>query len=150
MIPSAAPLDPIHRAIPHRPPFLFLDRLIEVDTAHVVAERELRAAEAHFSGHYPDYPIMPGVLLCEAVFQAGAVCLAQEGLEEGVPVLARIEEAKFRRPTFPGQLLRIEARRLEKMGRFRFMAGSVSRDGQEVMRVRFALAIAPAGNGARS
>nr|MBP7518139.1 beta-hydroxyacyl-ACP dehydratase [Desulfobulbus sp.] len=72
------PADPfILERIPHRPPFLWLDRVVEVGEAAIRAEKTLPQDLDVFRGHYPDYPLMPGVLLCEAVFQAGAVLLGE-------------------------------------------------------------------------
>lgn len=69
-------LDDVKAAIPHREPFLFIDRIIERGEDSIVTEREVRADEPQFQGHYPDSPLMPGVLLCEACFQTGAILLA--------------------------------------------------------------------------
>src|SRR5262245_44864340 len=90
------------QAIPHRPPFLFVDEVISMDDKGLIARRKLRAEESYYEGHYPQNPITPGVLLCESVFQAGAIFLskrmqAQSGLnwEGKTPMLSRIKDAKF-------------------------------------------------------
>ncbi|MCC7508769.1 MAG: transposase [Planctomycetes bacterium] len=76
-------------AIPHREPFLFVDRVVERAEGRIVTERLVRADEPHFAGHYPGSPLMPGVLICEACFQTGAMLLGSAGLrpanDEGVP-----------------------------------------------------------------
>lgn len=136
----------IHQAIPHRPPFLFLDAITHVDDAHVVATRTVRADEPQFEGHYPGNPIMPGVLLCEAVFQAGAVYMAHrfgngQGTGAGTPILARVENARFKQIVKPGDELTIEARFKESISRFHFMEGSIKRADKAVMSVGFAFTL---------
>ena len=137
----------IEQTIPHRPPFLFLDEILSLETEEVVARRVVRESEPHFAGHYPGNPIMPGVLLCEAVFQAAAVLLVhrlrQSGGEEpeGTPILARIQEAKFKRMVRPGEELRITASFTETLSRFHFLRGKVTVDGKPVLTLEFALAL---------
>ena len=66
----------ILNAIPHRPPFLFVDEIVEQTDDHIVTRKRIDPEEPFFKGHYPDYPIMPGVLICECVFQAGAILMS--------------------------------------------------------------------------
>ncbi|MFM9000958.1 MAG: 3-hydroxyacyl-ACP dehydratase FabZ family protein [Opitutia bacterium] len=133
--------------IPHRPPFLFLDRIDEVRADGATCTRTFRAEEPFYAGHYPGNPITPGVLLCESVFQAGAVYLTRKlqgegGSAEGrTPVLCRIEEAKFKGMVFPGDTVSIEVRHAETLQQFHFMTGTVRRDGKAVLTIRFALAL---------
>ncbi len=133
--------------IPHRPPFLFLDRVDEVRPDGATCSRTFRADEPFYSGHYPGNPITPGVLLCESVFQAGAVYLTRKLQAEGgsadgrTPVLCRIEEAKFKGMVFPGDSVSIEVRHAETLQQFHFMTGVVRRDGKAVLTIRFALAL---------
>lgn len=135
------------KTIPHRPPFLFIDRILEVTDTGAVAEREMRAEEPHFEGHYPGNPLMPGVLLCEAVFQTAAVYMMRKFGAEGVdgngktPVLARILEAKFKQMVRPGDTIRIEATFKETLSRFHFMRGRVLVAGKTALTVEFALAL---------
>ena len=99
--------------LPHRYPFLLIDRVIEIERhKRIVALKNVTANEPHFVGHFPDYPIMPGVLQIEAMAQAGGALLltefsAQER-EEKLMVFTGIQEARFRRPVLPGDQLRIE------------------------------------------
>jgi 3-hydroxyacyl-[acyl-carrier-protein] dehydratase len=140
-------MEEVYRSIPHRPPFLFIDRIIEVSESGAIAEREVRADEPHFAGHYPGNPLMPGVLLCEAVFQTAAVYMTRRhgnGEWDGgprTPVLARIQQAKFKRMVRPGDLLRIEASFIETLGKFHFMRGKAQVDGKLALSVEFALAM---------
>lgn len=141
------PDDEIYRRIPHRPPFLFVDRIVSIDAESATAERTIRGEEPQFEGHYPGNPIMPGVLLCEAVFQTGALFLigqqepSAEGTADLTPVLSRIENARFKQMVKPGDCLTITAKLREKIGRFFFLDGSIARDGKTVMTVGFALAL---------
>ena len=135
----------ITQTIPHRPPFLFVDAVLELTETGIVATRTVRAEEPHFAGHYPGNPLMPGVLLCETVFQAAAIYMAKtHGSADGraqTPVLARIKEAKFKRMVRPGDELRVEATFEETLGQFHFMRGRILVEGKPVMSVSFALAM---------
>ena len=144
----AASTDPfIAERIPHRPPFLWLDRVVTLTATEVRAEKAVPEALDVFRGHYPDYPLLPGVLLCEAVFQAGAVLLSellrQEAGVEGtgsVPVLTRILGAKFKREVRPGDRLEVRAALVERLGPAWIMKGSVRVGGKVAVQVEFACA----------
>ncbi|MFQ5491633.1 MAG: 3-hydroxyacyl-ACP dehydratase FabZ, partial [Phycisphaerae bacterium] len=127
--------------IPHRPPFLFVDEVMEHDTDRIVTRKQVEPDAAFFQGHYPGNPIMPGVLLCECAFQAGAILLAQQ-LDDptGAPVVTRIKDAKFKRPVRPGQTLTVEVVIGERMDDVYFMTGRISADGHAAARVEFACA----------
>jgi 3-hydroxyacyl-[acyl-carrier-protein] dehydratase len=97
--------------LPHRYPFLMIDRVIEMERkTRIVAIKNVTINEPHFAGHFPDYPIMPGVLTIEAMAQAGGALLLTEIPDRGdkLMVFTGIEEARFRRPIVPGDQLRIE------------------------------------------
>ncbi len=141
----------ILNSIPHRPPFLFVDEVVEQTDETLIAKRYVSETEAFFEGHYPGNPIMPGVLISEAVFQAGAIflnrLLAKELAAEPdmVPVLTKISDARFKSIVRPKDTLLITVVYKEKMGRFIFMDGSVkTEDGRKVMTVSFSVALAKA------
>jgi len=121
--------------IPHRPPFLFVDEIVSESADGLVARRTWRQDEAFYKGHYPGAPITPGVLLCEAVFQAGALYLARShaGREapRGVPLLVKISDVRFRSPVYPGDTVTIEVRKKDEMAGFYLMAGAMSFLGLE-------------------
>ena len=97
--------------LPHRYPFLLIDRIIEMErTKRIVAIKNVTANEPHFTGHFPDYPIMPGVLMVEAIAQAGGALLLTEipDRDQKLMVFTGIDNAKFRKPVVPGDQLRIE------------------------------------------
>ena len=134
--------------IPHRPPFLWLDRVLEEGVDSLVAEKVIPEDLELFQGHYPGYPLMPGVLLCEAVFQAGALLLAGQKTatgRKGRPVLTRILGAKFKREVRPGDTIRIQVGITERVGPAWFMKGSVRVRDQVAVQVEFACALSEGG-----
>ncbi len=138
----------VEAAIPHRDPFLFVDRIVEEDEDSLTAEWCVPADADWFRGHYPGQPILPGVLISEHVFQAAAVLVSHHlgGLDAngGVPVLSRIESARFRRMVEPGATLRTRVQVEERVGAAWFMSGYVRCDGKKVLQIRYALTIAGA------
>ncbi len=135
----------VEKLIPHRPPFLFVDEIISHAGDVLVAKRTWRADEDFYRGHYPGTPITPGVLLCEAVFQTGALLMAKllsggDGGQTGVPLLTKVTDVRFRLPVYPGDTTTIEVRRKETMGEFHFMAGSIKKGEKRVLNLDFSVA----------
>lgn len=128
--------DVIKELLPHREPFLMIDEVLEC-TPHesVTAVKHVQPDEPHFDGHFPGNPVMPGVLIIEAMAQAGGVLShVSNGDLEPKPLymLARVEDARFRRPVVPGERLVLEVR-AEKVRRgMWWYAGSASVTGQVV------------------
>jgi 3-hydroxyacyl-[acyl-carrier-protein] dehydratase len=113
--------------LPHRYPFLLIDRVIEFERAkRLVAIKNVTFNEPFFQGHFPGYPIMPGVLVIEAMAQAGAILMLNEipDRENKLAVFTGIEKAKFRRPVTPGDQLRIEVNVLSVKSRLGRMEAS--------------------------
>jgi 3-hydroxyacyl-[acyl-carrier-protein] dehydratase len=121
--------------LPHRYPFLLIDRVIEMEPhRRIVAIKNVSINEPHFQGHFPDYPIMPGVLMVEAIAQAGGALLLAEvpDRESKLMVFTSIDNARFRRPVTPGDQLRIEVTVLNWRSRAVKMAGSITVEGKVV------------------
>jgi 3-hydroxyacyl-[acyl-carrier-protein] dehydratase len=103
--------DEIQRLLPHRYPFLLIDRIVEFEPRkRIVAIKNVTANEPFFQGHFPGYPIMPGVLVLEAMAQAGALMILFEfpRSEDKLIFFTGVERARFRRPVLPGDQLRLE------------------------------------------
>jgi len=140
-------MEEIHRRIPHRPPFLFIDKIIEINEDSAKASLFIKPDFPFFKGHYPENPIMPGVLLCESVFQTGAIFLAdylsnQSLTDENVtPVLSRIRDARFKRMVLPGDDIEISVFLKEQMGQFYNLTGEIKNKGKTALTISFALAL---------
>jgi 3-hydroxyacyl-[acyl-carrier-protein] dehydratase len=108
---TAMDIHDILKILPHRFPFLLIDRVVELERMkRIVALKNVTITEPFFQGHFPDKPIMPGVLIVEAIAQAGGLLLLTEvpNRDEMLMVFTGIEKARFRRPVVPGDQLRIE------------------------------------------
>jgi 3-hydroxyacyl-[acyl-carrier-protein] dehydratase len=135
-------------AIPHRPPFLLIDEVVQQTDDAITCRKTFTADEWFFQGHYPNFPIVPGVLLCEACMQAGAVLLSKlvAGMD-GVPVATRANDVKFKKMIRPGDTVLIEAKLNERLADAFFMTGKVTCDGKLAARLDFACTITPAQQG---
>jgi 3-hydroxyacyl-[acyl-carrier-protein] dehydratase len=141
----------IQAAIPHREPFLLIDEIVERDERHIVCRKTFRPDEYFYAGHYPGYPLTPGVLLCEAAMQAGAVLLSgQVPSAEGagavrVPVATRMNDVRFKRMVKPRDTVLIEVDLNERLADAFFLSAKVSCAGKLAVRFEFACTLAPAG-----
>src|SRR5229473_3661434 len=103
-------LPAIRDILPHRYPMLLVDRIVELEEDRIVGIKNVTVNEPFFLGHFPDFPVMPGVLIVEAMAQVAGVLVLKEMVDRKnrIVLLASIENAKFRRPVVPGDQLRIE------------------------------------------
>ncbi|MCG3132637.1 MAG: 3-hydroxyacyl-[acyl-carrier-protein] dehydratase FabZ [Phycisphaerae bacterium] len=128
--------------LPHRPPFLFVDDVVEIGDDAVTTVFRAAPDLAFFSGHFPGDPVMPGVLLCECCLQAGAILMQRRNADadgDSVPVVTRILEAKFKRVVRPGDRLQIHVALDEELGGAFFMTGKASVADETALRCRFAV-----------
>ena len=103
----------IKKRIPHRDPILLVDEVIELDPGkRAVGVKNVTGAEPFFEGHFPGHPVMPGVLIVEALAQTAGLMLCEEG-NESLPLFMGIDKARFRRPVVPGDQLRLEVEVLQ-------------------------------------
>tara|TARA_A100001015_G_C15035136_1_gene735701 strand:- start:3605 stop:4042 length:438 start_codon:yes stop_codon:yes gene_type:complete len=140
-------MEDIHRRIPHRPPFLFIDKILEITDSGAKASLSVRPDFSFFEGHYPGNPIMPGVLLCESVFQTGAIFFSDHIKNESLkdenvtPVLSRIRDARFKRMVLPGDEVEISVTMKEQMGQFYNLSGEIKNKDKTALTISFALAL---------
>ena len=128
----------IQRILPHRYPFLLVDRIIEIDLGkRIVGIKNVSVNEPFFQGHFPGYPVMPGVLIIEAMAQVGGV-LAFKSVEEKMDIpgklvyFAGIDKAKFRKPVFPGDQIRFELEVIHVKEPYWKLKGLALVDGKKV------------------
>jgi len=130
--------------IPHRPPFLFVEDIVSEMPDGLVARQTWPADADFYRGHYPGAPITPGVLLCEAVFQTGALYLAkrQAGTlgPDGIPLLVKINDVRFRNPVYPGDTVTIEVVCKSLMAGFFLMSGTMKAGEKRILTVQFSVA----------
>lgn len=133
----------IHAAIPHRAPFLLIDGIVERSDSRIVCRKRFTGDEYFFAGHYPDFPLVPGVLLCEAAMQAGAVLLSSQMAGDGrVPVATRMNDVRFKRMVRPGETIEIEVELTERLADAFFLKAKVTCAGKLAARVEFACTMA--------
>jgi 3-hydroxyacyl-[acyl-carrier-protein] dehydratase len=131
---SVMDIQGIRDILPHRYPFLLVDRIEELEPERIVGIKNVTINEPFFTGHFPEFPVMPGVLVVEAMAQvAGVLVLSQiEDRKNKLVLLASIEEAKFRKPVRPGDQLRIEMKVVKRKATIAKMSGVATVDGSVV------------------
>ena len=133
----------IQAAIPHREPFLLLDEIVEQTAERIVCQKKFHGDEFWYQGHFPNYPLTPGVLLCEAAMQAGAVLLSDYAAAEpeAVPVATRANNVQFKQMVLPGDTVLIDVTLIERLANAFFMKAKVTRDGKVALRFDFACTV---------
>ena len=135
-------------AIPHRPPFLFIDEVQLREPNRIVCRRTFAADEGFFAGHFPDFPLVPGVILCEAAMQAGAILLAERAADGGkrVPVATRLNNVRFKQMVRPGDAIEIDVTLDDEVSGAYFLTAKVTCGGKLAVRLEFACTLADPGN----
>lgn len=141
------PTEKITDLIPHRPPFLWVDSILDFTDTSLQAQKFIPEDLDVFKGHYPDNPILPGVLSCEALFQTGALLISlllKESTEprSGVPVITRVEGVKFKRPVNPGDTINMTVSLKEILGGAWFLKGILRVGGKIAVQTNFACTLA--------
>jgi 3-hydroxyacyl-[acyl-carrier-protein] dehydratase len=121
----------IRQILPHRFPFLLVDRIVELEPERIVGIKNVTVNEPFFDGHFPEFPVMPGVMIVEAMAQTAGVLVLKSipDRDNKLVLLVSIEAAKFRRPVVPGDQLRIEMTVIRRKGSVAKMAGRATVDG---------------------
>ena len=119
----------IKKILPHRYPFLLVDRIVELEADRIVGIKNVTANEPFFQGHFPEFPVMPGVLIVEAMAQVAGVLVLKDLGSQAAVFLASIDQAKFRRPVVPGDQLRIEMQIGKRKSTVAKVHGTVTVDG---------------------
>ena len=129
----------IQKLLPHRYPFLLVDRIIEMEPGiRALGIKNVTINEGFFQGHFPEQPIMPGVLIIEALAQLAGVLAFSSGASEGKSVyFMSIEKAKFRKPVFPGDQLKLEVKILQQRGNVWKFSGSAAVEEKIVTEAEF-------------
>jgi 3-hydroxyacyl-[acyl-carrier-protein] dehydratase len=144
--------DEICRLIPHRDPFLWIDEVIAESENRILARKRISPDLDVFRGHYPGQPVLPGVLLCEAAMQAGAVLIARQGsaasggapLPVGrVPVATRMNNVKFKQMVRPGDTLEIEVTLTDRLADAFFLSAKITVAGKTAAQLDFACTLVP-------
>jgi beta-hydroxyacyl-ACP dehydratase FabZ len=124
-------INDIRGILPHRFPFLLVDKIVELEPDRIVGIKNVTNTEPFFTGHFPDFPVMPGVLIVEAMAQTAGVLVLKSipDREKKLVLLVAIENARFRRPVVPGDVLRMEMKVLKRKASVAKMAGVATVDG---------------------
>lgn len=130
-------IEAIRKILPHRYPMLLVDRIVELEPDRIVGIKNVTANEPFFNGHFPDFPVMPGVLIVEAMAQVAGVLVLKEIPDRAnkAVLLASVDSAKFRRPVVPGDQLRMEMKVRKRKASVALMYGTATVDGVVVAEV---------------
>ena len=130
----------IYDAIPHREPFLLVDEIVDWTDSRIACTKVFTGDEEFFAGHYPGFPLVPGVLLCEAAMQCGGILLSRHFADAHgkVPVATRMNNVRFKRIVRPGETIRMEVELTERLADAFFLKAKVTVDGKVAVRFDFA------------
>lgn len=121
---------------------LLIDEVVEWEPERIVCTKTFHPDEWFFQGHYPEFPLVPGVILCEAAMQAGAVLLSKHATGDGVPVAGRLNDVKFKRMIRPGDTVQIETVLDDRLADAFFLSSKVSCAGKPAVTLSFAVTLA--------
>ena len=142
---QAESLRQIHDAIPHRAPMLLVDEIVTQEADSIVCRKTFRADEFFVQGHYPDHPIVPGVILTECGAQTGAILLSKKvSADDGVPVLTKLENVRFQNMVHPGQTVEMHVRLDDQVSNAYYMTAQIKCEGKTAARFSFVCSLAPA------
>lgn len=130
--------------IPHRPPFLWVDTIISLSETVIETRKTFAEDLEVFKGHYPGNPLLPGVLLCEAIYQSGALLLAgsfEEQNDSRIPVLTRITDTRFKRRILPGETVDIEVTLIDSISSVSVLRGKARVDQELALKTEFYCAL---------
>jgi 3-hydroxyacyl-[acyl-carrier-protein] dehydratase len=124
-------INEIRKILPHRYPFLLVDRIVELEPERIVGIKNVTVNEPFFPGHFPDFPVMPGVLIVEAMAQTAGILVLQRipDRDNKLVFLVAVENARFRKPVIPGDTLRLEMQIVRRRSNVAKMAGRATVDG---------------------
>ena len=132
----------IESAIPHRKPMLLVDEIVEQSEDAIHCKKTFLADEFFVQGHFPQFPLVPGVILCECALQAGAILLSTKmDQADAVPVATRLDSVKFKNMVRPGDTVEIEVKLNESLANAYFMTGRVTNGGKLAARLDFACTV---------
>ncbi len=131
-------MNQIYQALPHRPPMLLVDEIVSQDQCQIVCRKTFRVEEYFFQGHYPDYPLVPGVILCECGVQSGAILLAGHVVGgDSVPVLTKLDNVRFKKMVRPGETIEMHVQLDEQLAIAFYMSAKIICENQTAARFSF-------------
>lgn len=141
------PAADIESRIPHRPPMLLIDEIVHSDAETILCRKTFQPHEFFVQGHFPDRPIVPGVIQCECCLQAGALLITAQAddQEPKLPVVTRLDRVKFKQIVTPGQTVEIEVTLNEQLGSAFYFSGKLSVEGRLATRLEFTCSLASFG-----